>query len=344
MYFVFFNDTATTEIYTLSLHDALPISDEIFNVSLSNPTNATLGASNVVLGTIQNDDVLSALAVGGVTVTNVTAGTTEAVFTVSLSPASGGETTVEFSTVDGSALAGTDYTATSGTLTFSAGATARTITVPILGDPLPDTTETFLVNLFAPSANATLQDAQATGTILPAVPIPDLTIGDVSLPEGNAGTTDFVFTLSLSSPASEQIVVGFATGTPASGDLATPGVDYTSTSGTVTFSPSESQAMVTVAVSGDTTLESSEAFLVNLTPVSGTLGTVQSSATGTILNDDGPPTITIDDVTIIAGSAGTIDALFTVDLSVAFDQQITDRKSTRLNSSHTDISRMPSSA
>ena len=94
--------------------------DEIFNVTLSSPTNATLGTS-VGLGTILNDDVLSGLVIGDVQVTNVTAGTTTAVLTVSLSPAASSDVTVAFATANETGTAGADYVATSGTLTFTAG-------------------------------------------------------------------------------------------------------------------------------------------------------------------------------------------------------------------------------
>ena len=318
-----FSPGTTQQVVTVLVNGDLTIeSDEFFNLALSNPTNATLGTNSVALGTIQNDDLLSSLAIGDVTVNNVTAGSTDAVFTVSLSPAVGGETTVEFSTANGTAVAGTDYTATSGTLTFSPGSTTRFITVPVLGDPLPDETETFVVNLSNPSGNAQLQDGQATGTILPAVPIPNLSIADASVEEGDVGTTDLVFTMSLSSPATEQIAVSFATGTPGGGDIATPGVDYTAVSGTVTFAPGTSTAMVTVAVTGDTLIELNEQFLLNLSPVSGTVNTVDSSATGTIINDDGPTTLSIADTTAIGGATTTTNAVFTVSLSRVFGQTV----------------------
>ncbi len=293
--------------------------DEIFNVTLSSPTNATLGTS-VGLGTILNDDVLSGLVIGDVQVTNVAAGTTTAVFTVSLSPAASSDVTVAFATANETGTAGADYVATSGTLTFTAGVLTRTITVTILGDPLPDETETFLVNLTNPSSNSVLQDGQARGTILPAVPIPNLTFIGPSQSEGNSGNKPFLFTLNLSSPATQQIQLAYTT---VDGSATTANSDYLPTSGTVTFGIGQSTALITVQVVGDTAEEPSESFTVNLTPLSGTLGIVQTTVAGTILNDDGPATISVSDASAIGSATNTTNAVFTVSLSVPVTQAVT---------------------
>jgi hypothetical protein len=288
--------------------------DEIFNFTLSNPTGAELGTS-AVLGTILNDDTSSALAIGDETVTNVTSGTTTAVFTVSLSPEASSPVTVEFATQDGSALAGIDYTATSGTLTFD-GTTSQTITVTILGDPNPDEPESFFVNLSNPSVNAFLDDDQAIGTIQPAVPIPDLSVSTAALTEGNTadGNKDFVFTATLSSPAPQPIIVAYAT---SNGTATTANNDYVPQTGTISFSIGQSQATITIAVVGDDVEEDSETFLVNLSPGSGPLGTIQTPAIGTILNDDGPANFSISDATVSGGAGSQVtDAVFTVSLSV----------------------------
>ena len=82
-----------------------------------------------------NDDVVvPALSIGPATVAEGNSGTTNAVFTVTLSAASDGAVTVNYATANGTAMAGSDYTATSGTLTFAAGETTSTITVAVAGD------------------------------------------------------------------------------------------------------------------------------------------------------------------------------------------------------------------
>src|SRR5690606_35996465 len=87
-----------------------------------------------------------------------------ATFTVTLSAASGRSVSVNYATSNGTATAGSDYTATSGTLTFTPGQTTKTITVPIANDTQPESSETFTVTLSGAS-NATIADATGIGTI-----------------------------------------------------------------------------------------------------------------------------------------------------------------------------------
>ena len=108
--------------------------------------------------------VLPQLAIADVTVSEGDSGTGDAVFNVSLSEAGGEMVTVGFATADGTAIAGTDYQAASGTLTFTVGETALQITVSVIGDIVREPDETFVVTLSDPQ-NATLADATATGTI-----------------------------------------------------------------------------------------------------------------------------------------------------------------------------------
>ena len=93
------------------------------------------------------------------------AGSANAVFTVTLSAASGKQVTVQYGTADGSAAAGSDYTNAAGTLTFAAGVTTQKITVAVLGDTLFELDEDYSIALTSP-ANATISDAVGRGTIL----------------------------------------------------------------------------------------------------------------------------------------------------------------------------------
>ncbi len=87
-------------------------------------------------------------------------------FVVTLGRASSSTVTVDYATSDGTATAGSDYTATSGTLTFAAGETLKTVSVPVLDDAHDEGEETFALTLSNPSGgNAWLKDAEATGTI-----------------------------------------------------------------------------------------------------------------------------------------------------------------------------------
>ncbi|HWW94567.1 MAG TPA: Ig-like domain-containing protein [Vicinamibacteria bacterium] len=135
--------------------------DTANNTATSSPVTVT--ASNIPSSTLSINDV---------SVTEPNTGTANAVFTVTLSPASSQTVTVAYATADGTATAGTDYAAATGNLSFSAGTTTQTLTVQITGDTLPEPNETFFVNLSGPTG-ATLAKAQGTGTIVDAyVPPP----------------------------------------------------------------------------------------------------------------------------------------------------------------------------
>ena len=92
-------------------------------------------------------------------------------FTVSLSRSSANTITVNYATQDGTATAGQDYTSKSGTLTFAAGDTSKTVSVSLLSDIIDEGNETFTLRLSNPS-NAFLADSTATGTIENSDPMP----------------------------------------------------------------------------------------------------------------------------------------------------------------------------
>jgi Tol biopolymer transport system component len=226
------------------------------------------------------------LSINDISVTEGNSGTTDATFTVSLSAATSTDVSVDYATADGTATAPSDYASTSGTLTIPTGATSRTITVPVVGDTVVEPDETFTVAL-SNAANATIAKAQGTGTIVnddSETPPPSLSIDDVSVPEGDAGSTNAVFTISLSAATTKDVSVHYDT---ADGS-ATAGSDYTATSGDAVIPLGQTSTTVSVAVLGDTVVEGDETFTVNLSsPSNATLGRAQ--ATGTIVDDDGGP-------------------------------------------------------
>src|SRR5262249_905875 len=158
-------------------------------------------------------------------------------------------------TASRTATAGSDYTTTSGTVTFLAGETSHPVTVAVTGDRVPESDETFLVNLDNASSNASLADAQGVGTILDDEP--RITISDVSLNEGNSGTTNFNFTVSLSAAYDAAVTVSYAT---ANGTATVANKDYKTKSGTLTFAAGVTSQTVTILVNGDRMKESDETF------------------------------------------------------------------------------------
>src|SRR5438093_2720098 len=210
------------------------------------------------------------------------AGTTNAVFTVSLSAASSTTVTVDYASADGTATAGSDYTALSGTLTFAPGETSQTITAAVIGDTINEPNETFVVNLSNPS-NATVADGQGRATILNDDPAPpSLAINDVTVNEGDSGVTSAIFTVTLSAASTQTVTVNFAS---ADGSAKAATRDYGAVSGTLTFAPGQTTQPIAVPIIGDKRKEKDETFFVNLSgPSNATIADGQGR--GTIINDD----------------------------------------------------------
>ena len=121
------------------------------------------------MGTIRNDDVQGppppTLSIADATVAEGNSGNTPALFTVTLSAATTSAVSVGYTIAGDTATAGTDFVATGGTVTFAAGETQKTITVPVVGDTLQESNERFLVTLSG-AVNATIAKASGQGTIL----------------------------------------------------------------------------------------------------------------------------------------------------------------------------------
>jgi hypothetical protein len=235
--------------------------------------------------TVTGSAPLPTLGIADASVSEGNAGTSTATFTVTLSAAAAGAVTVNYATADGSATAGTDYVAATGTLTFSAGQTTKTVSVTINGDATVEPNETFVVNLSAASG-ATVADAQAQGTITndDVAPPPTLSIDDVTVTEGNAGTTAATFTVTLSAAAAGTVTVNYAS----ADGTATAGSDYAAVTGMLTFAPGDTTKTVTVNVNGDATVEANEAFTVGLSAPGGAT-IAKASGAGTVTNDDVAP-------------------------------------------------------
>ena len=290
--------------------DTLDEANETFVVNLSNLVGSpgTI-ADGQGAATITDNDPLPVVSVDDVTVAEGDAGTTSATFTVSLSTVSGRSVTVNWATTAGTATAGTDYVAASGSRTIAAGSTTASVTITVNGDTLDEDDETFGISLTNP-VNATVGDGTGTATIADDDPAPSLTIADASVPEGNVGTKTITFTVALSAATSRTVTVDWAT----ADDLATAPSDYASTGGTITFAPGQTSKTVDVMTNGDIVAELDESFLVNLSaPSRATIGDGQ--AVGTIVDDELQPVIDLDRPSVGEGNTGTSTLTFTVSLS-----------------------------
>jgi glucose/arabinose dehydrogenase len=146
-------------------NDGVMEEPETFAVGIQNPSEGTLGAPRTVLVTILDDDSPTELAVSDAALT-VSEDSLSATITVQRSGNVDGETSVVFSTQDGDAIAGEDYTATSGTLTFAPGEVTQTLTIPLQADLFFEGSESFSVTLSNPEGAALGSQTTTTVTIL----------------------------------------------------------------------------------------------------------------------------------------------------------------------------------
>jgi choice-of-anchor A domain-containing protein len=229
--------------------------------------------------TIGDDDPEVAISVGDATVAEGDAGDSATLeLTATLSAPSGREVRVAFATSDGSAHAGGDYAAATGTLVWLPGQTVAHIAVQVLGDALVEPDETFSVVLSSPLA-ATVDRGVAVVTVRDD-DVPVLSATAPTVLEGDQGSTPLAFTVTLSSTSPQTLVVQATTvdGT------ALAGQDYEPISTTLTFAPGVTSATVTVPVLGDRWLEPNQTFVLRLEPIDSDLGATE--AVGTIVDDE----------------------------------------------------------
>ena len=231
-----------------------------------------VSASEVTV-TITEDDT-PALTIADA---NATEGDGQITFTVRLNVASSLAVKVDWATADDTATQGADYAETTGTLTFDALETEQTITVPLLDDALDENDETFTVAL-TNAANATLDDAEATGTIADNDDTPALTIADAEAAEGDGEIT---FAVTLGAASSLEVTVDWTT----ADGTATADADYVAADGRLTFAPGQTEATIAVAVFNDALDEGDETLTIALSdPTNATIA--DGTATGTIADDD----------------------------------------------------------
>jgi hypothetical protein len=267
------------------LADSVVEYDETFQVRLTSAQPETPLPSPVRVTIAGLPPPRPRLSVADVSVLEGNSGTTNAIFRVSLSAASKNPVSVAYATTDSTAtVSNGDFTPVSGTLTFAAGETSKTLSVPVRGDNVNESNEQFRLVL-ADAVNATLAKPIGTATIInddvKAVIVPTISVADLTLPEGNTGTTAAQFTVTLSQATAATVSVAYTT----AGGTATVGSDYVAASGNLVFRPGELSKTVAVAVKGDVAKEAKETFtLIVRSPVNATLA--KPIGTATILNDD----------------------------------------------------------
>jgi hypothetical protein len=291
------------------------------NNSLSAPQTGTLGANayefvswsdgggathNVVAPAggatyVATYSAVPSLSIGAASV-NEAAGGTTASFTVSLSAPSAFTVTAEYATSNGTATAGSDYVAATGTVTFAPGVTTAPIQVTVNDDTLDELNETFLVTLSNP-LHAAIVGGPGTATIADNDAEPTLSVDDATVAEGNTGVTMATFVVRLSAVSGRAVTGNFGT----ANGTASGGSDYTATSGPFSIPAGSTTFAVQVPILGDVTQEANETFVLNLSAVSGAV-VADAQATGTIQNDDVPAAGGIVAAYSFEESAGTTTA------------------------------------
>ncbi|MDZ4097988.1 MAG: Calx-beta domain-containing protein, partial [Methylophilaceae bacterium] len=310
-------------VRTPVIDDALNEFDETFSLTATRTAGATDNLSATAGTTIHDDDFNAPnITINNVSV-NEDAGTLT--FTVSLSTESGKPISVDYATRNGSATAGSDYVAGTGTLNFAPGELTQTITIAITDDMIFEGNEQFFVDL-SNAVNAQITVPSGTATIIDNEVAPTILVGNVSVEEG-AGYAVFTVTQSGASSTSTNFWVGLTNGT------ATLGSDYgsavqisndggatwtTTTNGSIPAG--STNVLVRVPITDDTIDELDETFSLSVNVTSGNTSNATATATATIIDNDPTPSLVINDVSVNE-AAGT--ATFTVTLSTASGQTVT---------------------
>ncbi|MDE0191570.1 MAG: hypothetical protein OXQ90_09455 [Gammaproteobacteria bacterium] len=302
--------------------DELDEHDEVFAVSLMpQMADYVMVGDGMAVGTIMDDDDAPMVSIADDSGPEADGGLT---FAVTLDAPSALPISVAWATGDmetpddmyGMATADVDYTSASGMVEFAPGDTEMSVDVMVMEDALDEHDEVFAVNL-GEAMYTTVDDGMAVGTIEDDDDAPMVSVADSSASEG-AGP--LVFTVSLDAPSGLPSSVDWATGDitvpEGSYTMAQADVDYMSAGGTVDFPAGETEMTVEIELMDDAIDEKDELFAIVLTnPMYSVFGgdAEAVTATGTIMDDDDAPSVSIADASAMEASgevtfAVTLDA------------------------------------
>ena len=218
-------------------------------------------------------------------------------FTVTRIGAAAGTLSLSFATADGTAVAGTDYSANSGSLSFAPVESSKTVTVTTTNDTQIESPETLYLNLSNVSAGGVIGDNQGLGTINDDE---GFSVSDASKDEAGG---QLRVTVTKTGSNSSNITLGFAT----ADGTALAGTDYSPKLGMLTFTPTTASVDVNLTTLHDAVIEPNETILVSIFNAS--TGTIlDGQGVATIIDNDTPPSFSVNDATIMEGG----NALFTI--------------------------------
>jgi hypothetical protein len=286
--------------------------DEDFTVTLSDPSSGVTITTATADGTIQADDVVFDVSAPVTALEGNPGDTTHFDFVVTRSGNLSASQTLDWSVagIGADPTSAGDFDATSGSITFAAGETSKTIQVPVKGDYAGESNESFRLSLTGPNgvvfthstADATITDDEASlrisGTTATRV-------------EGHDGTTtDLTFTVTRSGNLGLAATVDW-TATAGTADAA----DFLGgvlPSGSLSFASGELSKTITVTVQGDVEVEGNENFTIDLSNASIGADIITGSATGTITSDDVEWSVTGFSIPAVEGDGASHDFVFRV--------------------------------
>ena len=317
-------DDTSVVVYVKVFGDDIAEFTEFFELVISDPINAQTG-DPVGEGSILDNAPPVEFSIDDQTVTEGDPLGPDATitFTVTKTGDSVSTTSVNYTVFEGSALDPQDYNnaidALSGTVTFLAGETSKTITLDVTDDLVAEQTETFTVVLSGASGG-TISDDTGLGTILDNDPLPAFSINDQTVTEGDPEGTDatITFTVTKSGDSDAASTVDY---TVVEGSATDP-EDYNNSldalSGTLTFQPGEFSKTITLDVTDDLIAELTETFTVVLNNETNA-SISDDTGLGTILDNDPLPAMSINDQTVTEGDPGGDDATITFTITKTGD-------------------------
>jgi hypothetical protein len=309
---------ATTATLTLTpVDDAAVEGSESVTMTIAAGSGYTVGTPSSASGTIADNDVAPTVSVATTDGSGSETPGDPITFTLTRSGNTAGTTAVNL-TWSGTATLTTDYTlavsagatlsANNLTLTFAAGTTTVTVTITPVDDAVVEASETVTMTIGSGTGYTVGSPSSASGTIADN-DTASLAISDGSGLEGDKNTSTIVLTVTMSAPSATTVTVAFATAAAGTGlGFATAGTDYVAQFGTLTFSPGQTTATISIVINGDRTRgEGNETFVVNLSGPSG----------ATIADGQAVVQITDDDGAVRAGATGSNPTPSTLDASTA---------------------------
>ena len=310
---------SSTTISATIIDDAIDEFNESFVVSLSNPTNSSVGTNNPThTYTITDNDVTPTIGFTGVSGSGLEE-VTPVQPIIEISAVSGKNVSVDYA-VSGTALpGGLDYSLTIGTASIQADEIDTTLTITVIDDAIYESTETIIITLSNP-VNASLDTSKDTYTYSiqnnDAAPVIEF---DLATSSGGEGTTPVSIQITLSEASAVDASIDYAvTGGTASGS----GIDFTLAPGTATIDSAQTSVNITAAIVEDQFDELNETIIITLSnPLNAALG-AQTTHTYTITDNDDPPTVAF--VTqASSGNESTAGVDIPVSLSAASQRTIT---------------------